>query len=60
MVLGLLVGAKVEEYVERSRPEEFRVLEVGGEIASMLGVKVGTVKSQVHRARKILLERLDR
>jgi RNA polymerase sigma-70 factor, ECF subfamily len=31
-----------------------------GEIASMLGVKVGTVKSQVHRARKILLERLDR
>jgi predicted acetyltransferase len=36
MVLGLLVGAKVEEYVERSRPEEFRVLEVDGEIASVL------------------------
>ena len=30
------------------------------EIASMLGISVGTVKSQVHRARKLLLERLDR
>lgn len=31
-----------------------------GEIAGMLGISVGTVKSQVHRARKLLLERLDR
>ena len=30
------------------------------EIASTLGISVGTVKSQVHRARKLLLERLDR
>ena len=30
------------------------------EIAEMLGIKVGTVKAQVHRARKLLLERLDR
>lgn len=30
------------------------------EIAGMLGVSVGTVKSQLHRARKLLLERLDR
>jgi RNA polymerase sigma-70 factor (ECF subfamily) len=30
------------------------------EIASMLGISVGTVKAQVHRARKLLLERLDR
>lgn len=30
------------------------------EIADMLGIKVGTVKAQVHRARKLLLERLDR
>jgi predicted acetyltransferase len=36
MVLGLMVGAKVDEYVERSRPEEFRVVEAGGEIASLL------------------------
>jgi predicted acetyltransferase len=36
MVLGLMVGAKVDEYVERTRPEEFRVLEVDGEIASLL------------------------
>jgi RNA polymerase sigma-70 factor, ECF subfamily len=30
------------------------------EIASMLGISVGTVKSQLHRARKLVLERLDR
>lgn len=30
------------------------------EIATMLGISVGTVKSQVHRARHLLLERLDR
>jgi RNA polymerase sigma-70 factor, ECF subfamily len=30
------------------------------EIASMLGVSVGTVKSQLHRARKLVLEHLDR
>ena len=30
------------------------------EIADMLGIKVGTVKAQLHRARKLLLERLDR
>ena len=30
------------------------------EIASMLGIAVGTVKAQVHRARKLLLEHLDR
>ncbi|MGQ0714896.1 MAG: RNA polymerase sigma factor [Gemmatimonadaceae bacterium] len=30
------------------------------EIASMLGIRVGTVKAQVHRARKLLLERLER
>ncbi len=30
------------------------------EIASMLGISVGTAKSQVHRARKILLQRLER
>jgi predicted acetyltransferase len=36
MVLGLLVGAKVEEYLERTEPEEFRVLEAGGEIVSLL------------------------
>jgi RNA polymerase sigma-70 factor (ECF subfamily) len=30
------------------------------EIASMLGISVGTAKSQVHRARKILLEHLER
>ena len=36
MVLGLMVGAKVDEYVERTSPEEFRVLEVGGEITSVL------------------------
>jgi predicted acetyltransferase len=36
MVLGLMVGAKVDEYVERTGPEEFRVLEVAGEITSLL------------------------
>jgi predicted acetyltransferase len=36
MVLGLMVGAKVDEYVERTTPEEFRVLEEGGEIVSLL------------------------
>jgi predicted acetyltransferase len=36
MVLGLLVGAKVDEYLERTRPEEFRVLEADGEITSLL------------------------
>ena len=36
MVVGLMVGAKVDEYVERTSPEEFRVLEVDGEITSML------------------------
>jgi predicted acetyltransferase len=36
MVLGLLVGAKVEEYLERTEPGEFRVLEEGGEILSLL------------------------
>ena len=36
MVLGLMVGAKVDDYVERTAPEEFRVLEDGGEITSLL------------------------
>jgi predicted acetyltransferase len=36
MVLGLMVGAKVDEYVERTEPGEFRVLEDGGEITSLL------------------------
>jgi predicted acetyltransferase len=36
MVLGLLVDAKVDEYLERTEPEEFRVLEAGGEIVSLL------------------------
>jgi predicted acetyltransferase len=36
MVVGLLVGAKVEEYLERTEPDEFRVVEAGGEIVSML------------------------
>ena len=36
MVLGLMVGAKVDDYVERTRPEEFRVVEAGGEITSLL------------------------
>jgi RNA polymerase sigma-70 factor (ECF subfamily) len=30
------------------------------EIARMLGISVGTAKSQLHRARRILLERLER
>lgn len=30
------------------------------EVAELLGVTVGTVKSQVHRARRLLLEMLDR
>jgi len=36
MVVGLLVGAKVDEYVERTEPEEFRVLEADGEVVSLL------------------------
>src|SRR4029453_4403387 len=36
MVLGLMVGAKVDEYVERTDPGEFRVLEEGGEGASLV------------------------
>jgi predicted acetyltransferase len=36
MVLGLMVGAKVDEYLERTRPQEFRVVEVDGEITSAL------------------------
>ncbi|MFL6190045.1 MAG: GNAT family N-acetyltransferase, partial [Actinomycetes bacterium] len=36
MVLGLMVGAKVDEYLERTEPGEFRVLEEGGEITSVL------------------------
>ena len=36
MVLGLMVGTKVDDYVERTRPEEFRVVEAGGEITSLL------------------------
>jgi predicted acetyltransferase len=36
MVVGLMVGAKVDEYVERTDPGEFRVLEAGGEIVSLL------------------------
>ena len=36
MVLGLMVGAKVDEYVERTEPGEFRILEQGGEITSLL------------------------
>ena len=36
MVLGLMVGAKVDEYVERTDPGEFRVLEADGEIVSLL------------------------
>jgi predicted acetyltransferase len=36
MVVGLLVGAKVDEYLERTEPEEFRVLEADGEIVSLL------------------------
>jgi predicted acetyltransferase len=36
MVLGLMVGAKVDEYLERTDPGEFRVLEEDGEITSLL------------------------
>ena len=36
MVLGLMVGAKADEYVERTEPGEFRVVEDGGEITSVL------------------------
>ncbi len=36
MVLGLMVGAKVDDYVERTDPGEFRVVEAGGEITSLL------------------------
>lgn len=36
MVLGLMVGAKVDDYVERTGPGEFRVVEAGGEITSLL------------------------
>ena len=31
MVLGLMVGAKVDDYVERTEPGEFRVVEADGE-----------------------------
>jgi predicted acetyltransferase len=36
MVLGLMVGAKVDEYVERTGPGEFRVVEADGELTSAL------------------------
>jgi predicted acetyltransferase len=36
MVVGLLVGAKVEDYLERTEPGEFRVVSEGGEILSLL------------------------
>ena len=36
MVLGLLVGTKAEEYLERTEPGEFRVVTEGGEIVSLL------------------------
>ncbi|HEX2156948.1 MAG TPA: GNAT family N-acetyltransferase [Actinomycetes bacterium] len=36
MVLGLMVGAKVDDYVERTGPEEFRVVEADGELTSAL------------------------
>jgi predicted acetyltransferase len=36
MVVGLLVGAKVEDYLERTEPGEFRVVSDGGEIVSLL------------------------
>jgi predicted acetyltransferase len=36
MVVGLMVGAKVDDYVERTDPGEFRVVEVDGEITSLL------------------------
>jgi predicted acetyltransferase len=36
MVLGLMVGAKADDEVERTEPGEFRVLEEGGEIVSLL------------------------
>jgi predicted acetyltransferase len=36
MVLSLVVGFRVEHYVGRTRPEEFRVFEAGGEIRSLL------------------------
>jgi predicted acetyltransferase len=36
MVLGLMVGAKVDDYMERTRPEDFRVVEADGEITSLL------------------------
>jgi predicted acetyltransferase len=36
MVVGLLVGAKVDEYLERTDPGEFRVVEADGEIVSLL------------------------
>jgi len=36
MVLGLLIGAKAEEYLERTEPGEFRVVSEGGEIVSLL------------------------
>ena len=38
MVVALLVGLRADDYRERTRPEEFRVLEVGGEIASLLRI----------------------
>ncbi|HEV3397850.1 MAG TPA: GNAT family N-acetyltransferase [Actinomycetes bacterium] len=36
MVLGLMVGAKVDDYVERTGPDEFRVVEADGELTSAL------------------------
>jgi predicted acetyltransferase len=36
MVISLMVGVKVDQYVERTLPEDFRVLEVDGEIVSLL------------------------
>src|SRR4029453_7363236 len=36
MVLGLMGGAKVDEYGERTDPGEFRVREEGGEVVSLL------------------------
>jgi predicted acetyltransferase len=38
MVVALLVGLRADDYRERTRLEEFRVLEVGGEIASLLRI----------------------
>ena len=37
MVLGLMVGAKADEYLERTEPGEFRVLEVGASSSARCG-----------------------